>query len=263
MTSPRSPAASLAARDRNARWCAEHRACTNRQPWLAGAPPFAPHLPGASMSISVQPAPKWPIEMRNTRGLHGAMTAILDIGHMPRFPLFALRPWKSGWAVHWWHPSGVALAGKTVHGTLYDRPTVFTFGPAFRLRAPTVRRRGHQRVRLDVITPVIFRTQGGARECVRPTGDAFLGTLGGEWLTRFGLAWMRERDLIRVETVDVRTQPVRVHMGDKYGTVAGWEGSVDLDVNAPARWLLEVGARTGLGSRTAFGFGRIALTELP
>jgi hypothetical protein len=78
-------------RERNREWCAEHRSVTRRNAWLAGAPPFASHLPGVTMSIAVAPAPKWPIALRNARGLHGAMTAILDVGHQPRFATFAMR----------------------------------------------------------------------------------------------------------------------------------------------------------------------------
>ena len=60
----------------------------------------------------------------------------------------------------------------------------------------------------------------------------------------------------------VETQPAHVPLGDKYGTVHGWVGHVDLEVNASALWLLRAAEAVGFGSRTAFGFGRIVVEEL-
>lgn len=253
----------LSDRERNRRWCATHRKSTGAQPWLAGPPPYDTHLPVVSCAITVDPIPQWPIELRNTRGLHGALTTLLDEGHGPRHPRFGLRPWMSGWAAHWWTDSGASLAGRSLNGALFDRPTTFTFGPAVRWRAPVVLRRGRQRVRLETLTPVVQRSDGGARPCVRPSSPSMQSTLVGEWLQRFGLEYLAERDLIRVEVGRVETQPVRVDLGGKYGAVACWEGTVHLEVNAPARWLLEAAARVGFGSRTAFGFGCVRVSEVP
>lgn len=40
----------------------------------------------------------------------------------------------------------------------------------------------------------------------------------------------------------------------------GWEGSCVVEVNAPARWMLECDALVGLGGRTALGFGRVRVS---
>jgi hypothetical protein len=247
-------------RDRNARWCAEHRKSLRPQPWLAGPPPFGTHLPGVAMSIGFDPHPRWPIALRNTRGLHGAITTILSEGHRPRLPLFSLFPIERGWGVHFWCERGTRFALRRFNAALFDRPTAFSFGPAWRLRAPSIARRGRQRMVIDTITPVVIRADGGAKRCVRPTSIALQDTLAGEWLQRFGLEYLRERDLVRVECVEVDTEPVHVPIGGKYGVVHGWAGRVVVECNAPARWLLEVGARVGIGSRTAFGCGRIRVS---
>lgn len=260
------PARILQTRDRCARWHEARGGKPGSQPWLAGAPPFDTHLPGGAMSIAIEPKPRWPIALRNTRGLHGAMTAALGIGHVPRWPTFALRMTDlspSGWAVYWWHEAGAKLAMTTFEGHLYGKPATFTFGQLFRLRAPLVKRRGRRRLRIDTITPVCVVNTGRTTEHVKPTQGNLLGTLGGEWLHRFGLQYIKERDLLRLEVVDVqREQAARVELGGKFGTVSGWEGSLVVETNAVGHWLLETAARVGMGSRTAFGFGQVRVTEV-
>jgi len=61
--------------------------------------------------------------------------------------------------------------------------------------------------------------------------------------------------------VERHTEARHVPIGGKYGTVSGWVGYVILDCNAPAYWLLKAAETLGLGGRTAFGFGRIKVTE--
>lgn len=254
------PAAIMTMRARCRTWAAANRNVKAKNAWLAGAPPHDGYLPGVSMAFDVRPAPTWPIELRNTRGLHGAITAVLGEGHGHRLPTFALFPYGSGWAVHWWSEGGTALANKTVEGMLYQKPVAFHFGPAFRLRAPVVKRRGRRQLRLDTITPIINKSDGRTRTHERPTSLILKRALEGEWLQRFGCEYVKAEDLLRVETIKVDTHTARVDLGGKYGVVTGWEGSVELDTNAVGEWLLTAGARVGFGARTAFGFGRIRVT---
>lgn len=263
---PMSPAERLRVRERSAAWHERNGGTPGKQPWLAGAPPFAPHLPGATMAISVSPAPRWPIELRNTRALHGALTTILNAGHPPRLPAFALRPTNlapSGWAVHWWHEVGPSLAGKSFDVELYSRPARIAFGPAVRMRAPQIKKRGRRRLRVETITPVCIVTSGRTVQHTSISAANLRGTLAGEWLHRFGLMYLKERDLVRIDVLTVhREQEARVELGGKYGTVTGWEGVFEVETNAPGHWLLETAARVGMGSRTAFGFGRVKVTEV-
>lgn len=258
-------AESLGARERNAVWAAAHRACEKQNPWLAGAPPYHTHLPGGAMTVAFDPLPRWPLELRNTPGLHGALTALGGVGHGARFPAFALIPWLSGWAVYWFRDECLDRANKRVSGALFDRPTQFAFGPLVRFRSPRVARRGRQRVRIDTITPIVIRSNGGATPCVRPAASNLVSAIGAEFLHRLAPSpeWDRYvAERIRMEMVRVDTQPATVRFGGKYGLVRGWEGSVIVEVNAVARWLLEVASRVGLGGRTAFGCGRIRITEV-
>lgn len=262
------PSRVLAVRARLATWAASHRNCKRTNAWLAGPPPYSSHLPGVTCTVTARPIPKWPIELRNTRGLHGALTTALDVGHHPRFPAFAIRPWDSQWAVHWLHPAGERLVASAVNVPLYDRPSELRFGPPVRFRAPVIAKRGHRRIRLETIMPVVIRTNGGAEHCVRPTADAIRNTIAGEALNRIAppgvdgwAEYVRER--ARVETIEIATEPEHIQLGAKYGVVHGWSGRVDLDVNAVSHWLLVAASRIGFGSRIAFGFGWMRVTEIP
>jgi hypothetical protein len=165
----------LAERARNRAWAELNRGSKELRPWLAGQPPFNAHLPGVSMAIDIRPVPQWPIELRNTRGLHGAITSVLatelgrswtrggiDTIHDAHNPHWALRPWQSGWAIHWFHEAGPTMANRGFNTTVFDRPSEVRFGPVVRLRAPQVARRGRHRLELETVTPVVIRSDGGA-----------------------------------------------------------------------------------------------------
>lgn len=263
---PPSIATVFLVRQRSHDWAAAHRNVRATNHWLAGAPPFHTHLPGVAMTVAYDPLPTWPIELRNTTGLHGALTMVLGLAHMPRFANFALIPWQSGWSVYWFREDGARFAGASIEGALFDRPTRFRFGSAVRFRSPQVPRRGRQRIRIDTVTPVVIRANGGTDPCLRPTASHLRSAIGVEFLRRLAPSPEWEKyvsDRLLLETVLVATQPVTVPFGGKFGPVRGWEGHVVLEVNAVARWLLEVAARMGFGGRTALGCGRIRITEVP
>lgn len=257
--------AALNQRTRNGIWCAARRNVKRSNPWLAGAPPFRGYLPAFATSLTIDPAPRWPIQLRNTRGLHGALTSVLGEGHRPRWPMFSLRATDlspSGWAVLWWTPAAERLASASVGCRLYDnKETVLTFGPIVRLKPPNIVKRGHRLLRIDTITPVcVHHSDGTAAR--RVSNPSMMGTLGGEFLDRLGVQYLRERDLLRVEIVSTqRDIGVTVPLGGKYGDVPGWAGSFIVDTNAVGEWLLRVAAMVGMGSRTAFGMGQIRVSN--
>lgn len=254
----------LVNRLRNARWAAANRNCSYLRPWLAGAPPYSVHLPGASMTIALDPIPKWPVELRNTRAMHGMLTDILGEPH-ERWPQWALRPWGSGWAVHWMRKRGIEMASSTVQATLFGRPTRVTFGPAVFVRSPVELRRKRERIRVDTVTPICRTSDGETRPQVRPCKDGIVNMLrdlaarispSDRWYE-----WVKPR--IAVDNIDVATEPAHVPIGDKYGVVHGWQGNVTMEANAVARWLLIAGSRIGMGSRIAFGFGWSRVSTVP
>lgn len=268
------PARRAAARARNSAWCAANRNCTKREPWLLGQPPHGTHLPGGGCELYVDPAPRWPVEHRNVRALHGALTALVGEGHdrgdvgRGRWPDFAIVPWPRGtigWGVYWRTPGGCALAGTTLDGVLYDRPTRFRFGPLARMRAPEITKRGRRLVAIDAVTPVCIQSADRTIERTSPDSQSLISTLSRDFGRRCGLAEDVPADWLRIEIVEdattVETVKLGAHETAKYGHVRGWAGRAVVECNAPAHWLLEAAARgPGLGGRTAFGFGRVRVS---
>lgn len=259
------PARVLYCRERNRAWAIKHRNVTRSNPWLLGAPPFAPTLPCVALDIAVDPLPKWPMQMRNMRGIHGAITGLLanaiGLRHQHRMPTFATRLHDTGkLRVIVWDERAGGLYDGAYNGVLWDRPTVFRIEDAVEVAAPKVAKRGRQRVRLTAITPVVISHDGHSKPCPRPSKDTILHSLAGSFLDRFGLA--RIRDEVRCEVLAVRTEPAHLNLGGKYRSVTGWSGEVDLEVNASGLWLLLAAEKVGFGSRTAFGFGQIHVEVL-
>lgn len=248
--------------ERSRAWAAEHRACSKAKPWLRGAPPHLPYLPGGGMTVSISPAPRWPIEHRNIRAFHGMMTMLVGLPHQ-RFPEWSLVPWSEGcgWGVYL-RQDDVArrLAGHTIEGRLYDRNVSVKMGPLVRMKAPMIAKRGHQRIRVDTVTPVVIETDGRTVTRTMPTVTSILRALTHSLPDRLGLVGF-DRSTAVLEVVSHETQTESVPLGGKHGVVKGWAGSAVLEVNAVSRWLLEAASRgPGLGGRVAFGFGRVRVS---
>lgn len=248
------------AREVNRAWAQKHRACSRRQPWLLGAPPYGHYLPGGGFTLNVQPAPRWPVELRNTRALHGMVTALMGIEHDPHVPQFSLIPWPTpfGWSV-WTQHADVAqrLAGHRHNARLYDQDVTVTCGPLARVRAPVVTHRGRRRLRIDAVTPV--RLRADSERLTQPTAAHLAGALR-DWIPpRLGVE-IDQNDLA-LEVVESRTQAALVQTGGKFGPTRGWTGHLVVDTNAVGHWLLEVAARIGLGGRVALGFGRVRVSN--
>lgn len=232
-----------------------------RNPWLLGAPAYGTHLPGGFLELYSDTPLKWPLEHRNLRGLHGAISAIADEGHDPEVPKFVLIPWHRGigWGVYFMGDDTLERMKSTRHQMrLYEQVLDVRFGSAIRPKAPVVEKRGRRRLRIDTITPVCTRHDGVSH--LRASGPNLLNTM---------CAWLPRRvgveigpDDARLEIVENETRAAHVQMGGKYGTVSGWTGSLVVETNAVAEWLLRVAEVIGLGGQCARGFGRIKVTAL-
>lgn len=230
--------------------------------WRTPAPSWPePYLRGGGMTIAVTPHPRWPVEHRNVRQLHGMMTALFDRGHRARLPTFALVPVPGafGWGVYA-HDLAWAeeLAGREVEARLYDRRVLARFSGIIRAKAPRIRT-GRHRLELVTVTPVYIRCYGGTMTRLVADAPSIIGTLGSEFPRLVGVDVKRED--LRIEVIERETYVERTPLGGKYGTVPGWCGRVVLECNAPAAWLLRCAETLGLGSRSAFGFGRIKVRE--
>lgn len=262
----RSPARVLHLRAQNRVWAAAHRNVTRANPWLRGAPPYSPSLPCVSLDIAVTPLPKWPLSLRNMRGIHGALTTLfagaLGLRHRSRMPTFAPRIHDgTGLRVIVWDDRALGLDGAVYQGTLWDRPTLFRVEDAVEVPAPVVARRGRQRVRLTTVTPVVTNRDSNSGPEKKPTAEGIRNILRGEFLSLFGLERLREGE-VQVELLSANVQTVNCELGGKYPAFAGWTGDVELEVNAPTLWLLLAAERVGFGSRAAFGYGQICTEVL-
>lgn len=249
----------FATRQRCADWAASHRNVQKQNAWLSGPPPYHTHLIGEAASLAYRPLPKWPVELRNTPGLHGALSALVEEPHQKDRPNFALIPSDSGWGVYWFVEAGYRFAGQTVRGALFDRPTEFSFGPRWRFRAPQIVKRGRRQIAIEAVTPIVLRKTDGA-VVVRPTAEHLVGSLRGGIAKRLSpseqwFSWVCDR--VRLDLVSVVTEPVRVPFGGKFGAAHGWTGRVVVETNAVGHWLLVAAERIGLGARTGLGCGRI------
>lgn len=237
-------------------------------PWTAPPPAWEGPLPGAVLPIDLSPAFTSPEKLGT--GLHAVLTRILreGRGHDPRRPEWSLLlvgpQTSSGWAV--WLPDEAdveAVRGKTFEVHLRGRACRITLGAraALRLKPPRVAQTGRHRVRITTVLPVCMRVDGGRPRSYPQTPG--LWTALRNVAERIGLA-IEDPTTIGVMRVSHATEPVRRVLNEKREFVAtGWSGDVVVDVNPLGRWLLEVGARIGLGGRTAYGLGRVEVREEP
>jgi len=238
-------------------WAVTHRNVKTSNPWLLGQPIYSPHLPGGGMAIQVTPPLHWPMELRNVRGLHGMMTALIGEDHS-RFPAFSFSPWSShfGWAVYMWNGDHAKrFAGHEIPARIFDQNVTVKFGPLIRVKTPQIKHRGHRRLTIDAVTPVCCQSTGRTAPHVVPTTETLTVALSN-LAERLSLQAFSNGH-IKVKVVSHQAVADSVFMGDKYGVAKGWTGQVIVDANAVAHWLFKAGEICGFGGRTAFGFGRI------
>lgn len=235
---------------------------TVEERWNAPPPPWEGPLPGFVLPISTTPLSQ-PIS-KNGPAIHAILTSILrgDVGHQSRDAEWSLlfvgpEQSQSGWAV--WVADEKDLAsvrGIPFQRTMRGRSCTFIAGhrSTVRLRAPVVSETGRHRMRVSTVTPVCIRTNGGAK--ATPTTLSL-------WMALQNIARRIKLPLPNPEDIgivlvdhDTTTLPVSLNQGKNIVT-DGWEGTFYVDVNPLGRWLLEVGARLGIGGRNAYGFGRI------
>ncbi len=238
-------------------------------PWRLPAPAYPEHLPGGAMGLSFHPHQTIP--MRDVRRFHGAVTNILATAHDPSAPMWSLlyvgASTPSGWALYVRSEEHLrTLSTKTfdveICGHRTTRRAALTFGPVSRFRAPSPTT-GCSRVELVTSTPVSIQKSipsGGKVTYRRPSTRALHGALDAVG-RRLGLTIDPAAIVLRMVRREVATSGIMVGKVHATGVVHGWTGHVVVDCNPVARFLFDVAARIGLGSKVSMGFGRIRLDE--
>ena len=250
-------------RERCAEWAKENRSVVNAQPWLLGQPIYDAYLPGRAFGIEFKTKIRWPIELRNSRLVHGMVTKCLGQPHIKGFPMFSLVPWAGGLGVYVHSGDWSVIANRTMQAQLADQKVEVRFFNMSQMRTPQITKRGRRVLTIETLTPVSCRNCGGNTIYTEPDEENLLGTLRSSLAPRLGLAKMPHEHIV-LKLLGHTTTTEEVELGGKYQgkPIVGWHGIVTLEANAVTHWLLECAARGwGLGGRTAFGFGRIKLVE--
>ena len=250
---------------------------TAPEDWTQECPAYVGHLPGCAMRMSWVDYPDYPVTLTHSKILHGALSKIIGEDHGRNQRAFALSPAESGqdWWVHWHSAKSEALAGKTARVRVGEKDLRVRFGQAMRLKAPPRFAPGAYTVTLSTLTPLVIVNGSfdeGAKKrtrlCTLPSADSIISSLVAEYSQRLRMveidASMLRAELIqsygRVESIRTTSSHLICPVAG-FGYISGWHGTIKLRVNAPMRWLLECAARTGLGSKRGYGFGRIKIIE--
>jgi hypothetical protein len=233
-------------------------------PWTLPSPVVGSHLRGGGNVLTLTPAPRYPLVLRNTRMLHAMLSDRFPRPH-GRSAAWSLVPMDRGavplgWGVLWTDGADavrVAGASQTVH--LGGRPHRLHYGPVIRLRAPASLLPGRYRVRIETVTPCVASREGHHEAVIQPT-ERTLIPAGIALTERLGLP----AECLMAEHVTADTRRKVTHTGGhlqrgsaRPGEVMGYVGTVTAVCNAPLAWLLWCAESLGLGGCVAYGFGRV------
>lgn len=236
------------------------------------------YLPGGRTAVTSTPAQR--LDLSQCRWLHSVLTRLVGKPHDPRLPAWALRPGAApsggscGWEVYWFRDDLAARLQDTSHSARLGRAEVdLHFGALQRLPAPPLQepaiegqlgRRASDacRLLLETRTPVVQRAHGGRVRHAGPRSTA-LTTYLAERAAPALLGTRFPRQAVPVHVVADASRSVEIPCGRKLGQQPAWIGQLILETNALGRWLLQAAAAgPGLGGRTAYGFGTIAVSDL-
>lgn len=247
-------------------------------PWAAPSPPAALHLLGAWRELVFDPAPRVPLPHSQALTVHGIVSHAVGRDHDRTRADFVLAQARvpSGWGVYFVDGADARrMSCAPMPGLHLDgRPWRICFGPGVVVPKVLPVAPGRYAVRLTTLTPVVIRRTVDGKTLVRvaPTAASIRASLTGlEFLLRAGLAtttppaWVGDLCVV-MGRHDTRRQSLDTHghwhTSDEtgHGRVVGWQGDVDLVVNAVGLYLLRVAEVVGLGGRVAVGFGQVRVT---
>jgi hypothetical protein len=195
------------------------------------------------------------------------VTALLRAEHRPMSPRFVLAPWPVGLGWRAYIPElelGLKVAGNIHNGVLFRKPVMIRCSGLIRARAPQISGWGKQLVVVKTMTPICLRktvSSDRKRKHYRKeiTVSNLLSVLS-TWLpNRLGI--QLEDGCLDADVVALQMKREIVPVGGKLGKVIAHRGVMVLRANGPTRWLLKATETVGLGGRSAYGFGRVIVSE--
>lgn len=208
------------------------------------------------------------LELHECSWLHAALTGALGRNHQrPSAHTrsdWTLVPWRSqsGWAAAWWSEAdALALATTSRHSRIGARDVQLRFGAPIRVHAPPTYATGVHLARVTLRTPLVVSSTNsdGQKVSKRRADDAAM--TNATWTLARKMELFPGTLTLRV--LDARTEYVPIYYRGKVGRVDGLVGTVDVACDATSRYVLEAASRgLGLGSRVAYGCGRVEVTTL-
>lgn len=214
------------------------------------------------------------------RMLHGVLHHALEVGHSKdRTPFALVLPSAKSGAL-WFVENTPGLIERLPKSVLVGDDTErldLSTRVVSRLRAPPARDPGQYRARVIAAGPLVLKKSArviAKRDRSLPylhqlqtNPTSLAGTLSCV-ARRIGLEIDPALIVARVTSHDLDEIEGGLRVGGHWqmGPRRGWVdclvGTIDLECNAVGRWLLDVAALLGLGSKTSIGLGRVRVEDL-
>lgn len=229
--------------------------------------PVLDHLPLTAVRLHGALEPQW--HSVYAYRVFSAITRAINVPHRPNVPTHAVVHERGSWWALLWPEALAAMPERfrfvTRHRSGFtDREWIRVGKERYRLRAPAPVEAGQYRVRLVLLTPLAVRASSrGPNKRIRTVDLVDLRGPLAAVSNRVG-NYLHE-SLLHAQVIARDTHAIDTELGghvtrsDEHGKGTALVGSLVIECNAPALWLLRCAERIGLGSDTSRGFGRVRL----
>lgn len=226
------------------------------------------YLPAQRSDITISPL-RWPMDLRGTLCLHGALHMLANVGHdreraQCQRPLIVLRPLtpdaagaSNRWDALWLHKDSHKLAGKTFPVELFGAIRRVSVSEMSQVSVEIPRSK-QQAVKVRGLTPMLIKqTSGGFFE--RCDRGIWLGALQQSLRRFLGAQPWAERAIFEIARFDQAQIETDTRWSGRRISGFWWEWSGVVDANGLLA--LRVAQEVGIGSTVSRGFGRIKVQE--
>jgi len=239
-----------------------------RTVWQIDSPSIE-HLPITAVRLYGALEPQW--HSVYAYRVFSAITRAINVPHRPNVPTHCVIHERGSWWALLWPEALDALPPRfrfvTRHRSGFtDREWIRVGKERYRLRAPLPVEAGQYRVRLVLLTPLAVRASSrGPNKRIRT--DDLVDLRGPLSAVSNRAGNYLHESLLHAQVLARDTHTIDTELGghvtrsDEHGKGTALVGSLVIECNAPALWLLRCAERIGLGSDTSRGFGRVRLED--